>query len=149
MYSDARLSSIYEGTTQLQAVAAIPGVTTGVFLEQIRAYQEEVEDTEGAMSKVLEKMTDEYVAITETISTIDVKDYLDFHSRRLVEMAGNIIMGYLLLINSQRDEKFVRSAKLFINLVRSENHEKYHYINDFEFENLDLYKMEIPEMDVK
>ena len=147
IYRDARITSIYEGTTQLQAVAAIKGVTTGVFLEQIRVYQEEVEDKEGAMSKVLAKMTDEYIEITETISNVDATDYLDFHSRRLVEMAGNIIMGYLLLINSQRDEKFVRSAKLFINLIRSENHEKYHYINDFEFENLELYKMENPEME--
>jgi alkylation response protein AidB-like acyl-CoA dehydrogenase len=149
IYRDARITSIYEGTTQLQAVAAIKGVTTGVYLDQIRVYQEEVIDKECAMSKMLAKMTDEYVEITETISAVDTKDYLDFHSRRLVEMAGNIIMGYLLLINSQRNEKFVRSAKLFINLIRSENHEKYHYINDFEFENLELYKMEIPELEVK
>ena len=66
---------------------------------------------------------------------------MDFHSRRLVEMAGNIIMGYLLVLNSQRDEKFYKSAKLFVNLVRSENQERYDYMNNFEIENLELYKL--------
>ena len=74
---------------------------------------------------------------------IDANDIelLDFHARRLVEMAGNIIMGYLLVLNSQRDEKFNKSAKLYINLVKSENNEKFDYINNFEIENLELYKL--------
>ena len=56
-------------------------------------------------------------------------------------MAGNIIMGYLLLLNSQRDEKFSKSAKLYVNLVSSENNEKFDYIDNFEIENLELYKL--------
>ena len=71
---------------------------------------------------------------------MESSEQLDFHSRRLVEMAGNIIMGYLLVLNSQRDQNFLRSAKLFINLARSENREKYDYINNFEVEDLELYK---------
>ena len=71
----------------------------------------------------------------------DHSDYLDFHSRRLVEMAGNIIMGYLLIIDSQRDEKYKRSAKLFIDLAGSENHEKYNYIDNFDLESLEMYKL--------
>ena len=55
-------------------------------------------------------------------------------------MAGNIIMGYLLLLNTQRDEKFSRSAKLFIALAQSENVEKFNYINNFEVESIELYK---------
>ena len=85
-------------------------------------------------------MTDEFEMIAIKVTENDDSDYLDFHSRRLVEMAGNIIMGYLLLVNSQADDHFSKSAKLYINLVRSENHEKYHYINDFDFENLELYR---------
>ncbi len=143
IYRDARITSIYEGTTQLQAIAAIKGVTTGIYLEQIKKYESEVQEENERLNDVLKKMTAEYEEISKKVTEIDAPDYLDFHTRRLVEMAGNIIMGYLLLLNSQKDEKFNKSAKLFINLVRSENHEKYHYINDFEFENLELYKIKV------
>ncbi len=146
IYRDARITSIYEGTTQLQAVAAIKGVTTGVFIEQIKQYDNEVLEENNDLRKKLQVMTDNYEVISKKVIDTDYPDYLDFHSRRLVEMAGNIIMGYLLVINSQRDEKFMRSAKLFINLVHSENHEKYDYIDNFEIENLELYKLKDSEI---
>ncbi len=142
IYRDARITSIYEGTTQLQAIAAIKGVTTGVYLGQIKKYDSEVSQENAAMQKKLQEMTASYEEICEKVAEIDNGTFLDFHARRLVEMAGNIIMGYLLVLNSQRDEKFSKSAKLFINLVVSENKEKFDYINNFEIENLELYKLE-------
>ncbi len=140
IYRDARITSIYEGTTQLQAVAAIKGVTTGVFLEKIRQYESEVVEND-ILNKKLQDMTANYELIAKKVMEIDYPDYLDFHTRRLVEMAGNIIMGYLLVLNSQREEKFGRSAKIFIDLARSENQEKYDYIDNFEVESIELYKL--------
>ncbi|MEN8124643.1 MAG: acyl-CoA dehydrogenase family protein [Bacteroidota bacterium] len=146
IYRDARITSIYEGTTQLQAVAAIKGVTTGVFLDQIKEYDSEVLEENIVLRAKLRAMTELYEKIYQKVQTIDNLDYLDFHSRRLVEIAGNIIMGYLLVINSQRDKKFSRSAKLFINLANSENQEKYDFIQNFEFEDLELYKLKETEI---
>ena len=140
IYRDARITSIYEGTTQLQAVAAIKGVTTGVYLDQIRKYDLEVFDENKQFKKELQAMTASFEEISLKVIEMESSEQLDFHSRRLVEMAGNIIMGYLLVLNSQRDQNFHRSAKLFINLARSENREKYEYINNFEVEDLELYK---------
>jgi len=140
LYRDARITSIYEGTTQLQAVAAIKGVTTGIFLDQIRKYDLEILDENKSFKKELQAMTAIYEEISLKVIAMESSEQLDIHSRRLVEMAGNIIMGYLLVINSQRDQNFHRSAKLFINLARSENREKYDYINNFEVEDLELYK---------
>jgi alkylation response protein AidB-like acyl-CoA dehydrogenase len=140
IYRDARITSIYEGTTQLQAVAAIKGVTTGVFLDQIRKYDLEIFDDNKHFKKELQAMTAIYEEISLKVIAMESSEQLDFHSRRLVEMAGNIIMGYLLVLNTQRDQNFHRSAKLFINLARSENREKYEYINNFEVEDLKLYK---------
>jgi len=140
IYRDARITSIYEGTTQLQAVAAIKGVTTGVYLDQIRKYDLEVFDENKHFKKELQAMTAIYEEISLKVIETESSEQLDFHSRRLVEMAGNIIMGFLLVLNSQRDQNFHRSAKLFINLARSENREKYEYINNFEVEDLELYK---------
>lgn len=140
IYRDARITSIYEGTSQLQAVAAIKGVTTGVFLDQILEYDKEISDKNCEIRTKLHKMTEEYQLITDRVIEMGSTELIDFHSTRLVEMAGNIIMGYLLVINSQRDEKFVKTARLFVNLVKSENKERFDYMDTFRIENLELYK---------
>jgi alkylation response protein AidB-like acyl-CoA dehydrogenase len=138
IYRDARITSIYEGTTQLQAIAAIKGVTTGVFLDQISQYETEVLEENFAQLEVLKKMTTKDEEVCAISAENESPEFLDFHSRRLVEMAGNILMGYLLLLNSQRDEKFRNSAVLFIDLAKYENQKNYHYIRNVIFENLDI-----------
>ena len=145
IYRDARITSIYEGTSQLQAVAAIKGVTTGVFLEQIKYYDAQVSDKNCEIRTKLHKMTEAFASITQRVTELNNNELLDFHSRRLVEMAGNIIMGYLLVINSQKSDTFSKSAKLFVNLVRSENFESYNFIEGFEVSELELYKVLQPE----
>ena len=142
LYRDARITSIYEGTSQLQAVAAIKGVTTGVFLEQIKNYDAEISDKNCEIRTKLHKMTEEYESISQRVVDFNNTELVDFHSTRLVEMAGNIIMGYLLVLNSQKDESFTRSAKLYVNLVRSENRERFDYMDKFEIENLELYRLQ-------
>ena len=145
IYRDARITSIYEGTSQLQAVAAIKGVTTGVFLDQIKFYDAQVSDKNCEIRTKLHKMTEAFESITTRVTELNNNELIDFHSRRLVEMAGNIIMGYLLVINSQKSDTFSKSAKLFVNLVRSENFESYNFIEGFEVSELDLYKVLQPE----
>ena len=140
IYRDARITSIYEGTSQLQAVAAIKGVTTGVFFEQIKAYDAQVSDKNCEIRTKLHKMAEEYQSITQRIVELKNNELIDFHSTRLVEMAGNIIMGYLLVLNSQKDDKFIKTARLYVNLVRSENKERFDYMNGFSVENLEMYK---------
>ena len=145
IYRDARITSIYEGTSQLQAVAAIKGVTTGVFIEQIKFYDAQVSDKNCEIRTKLHKMTEAFETITNRVIELNNNELIDFHSRRLVEMAGNIIMGYLLVINSQKNESFTKSAKLFVNLVRSENFESYNFIENFEVSELELYRVLQPE----
>ncbi len=142
LYRDARITSIYEGTTQLQTIAAIKGVTTNVFLDQILQYETEVNEENNDLLVKLQKMTEKYKASFEKVVELDNNDYLDFHSRRLVEMASNIIQSYLLIINSQRDDSFKKSAKLFVAIAQAENNERYEYINNFDIENFELYKIE-------
>ncbi len=140
IYRDARITSIYEGTTQLQVVAAIRGVTTGIYTGQMRYYDKQVAEKNVALQKILQEMTQEYNEIVAKVSENKTEDYLTFHAGRLVEMAGNIIMGYLLILDSQRDERFEMSAKLFIDLARAENSEKFTYINKFDPATIELYK---------
>ena len=61
IYRDARITSIYEGTTQLQVVAAIRGVTTGGYLAQMREYEAvDLRPDLLPMRRTLITMTDEY-----------------------------------------------------------------------------------------
>jgi hypothetical protein len=91
IYRDARITSIYEGTTQLQVVAAVRGVTTGGYLAKMRAYEQMEIKPEllGYRSHIVE-MTNDYEYVAEKLMELDNNEYTDFHARRLVEMAGKL-----------------------------------------------------------
>ncbi|MCB0474263.1 MAG: acyl-CoA dehydrogenase family protein [Flavobacteriaceae bacterium] len=142
IYRDARITSIYEGTTQMQTVAAVKGVTTHVFLEQMRSYETLITDEHKLLKERLHELSSQFEGIANKIIETNNAEYLDFHARRLVEMAGNIIMAYLLVLNGQRDSRFMKSATLFLSLAESENNSKYNYLEKFDIANLELYKLE-------
>jgi len=145
IYRDARITSIYEGTSQLQVVAAIRGVTTGVYSEQIKHYDDLVDEKYADLQAKLRKMTEQYEKAVEKVEGAENQDYLDFHARRLVEMAGNILMGYILIMDAQRDDKYAKSAKLFVDIAASENQQKNDYIENFDIDELEFYKQAIEE----
>ena len=122
LYRDARIMNIYEGTSQLQVVAAINGVTKGTFMEQIARYEEQ-EYTE-VMQPVVEKLkalrarVEAMVEHVETISK-DAPQFKDFHARRLVESVGHIIITYLLAQQASQVEEYASDAKLFAKLTES------------------------------
>jgi 3-(methylthio)propanoyl-CoA dehydrogenase len=140
IYRDARITSIYEGTSQLQVIAAIKGVTTGVFQSRIREFDEMLNDKYLSAREKLQKLTSDLGKALAFIEEQKNNELLDFHSRRLVEMAGNIIISYLLFIDSSRDNAYEDSAKVFINMTTSDNIAKLEYILKFEIELLDTYR---------
>ncbi len=144
IYRDARITSIYEGTTQLQVVAAIRGVTTGSFLKHIREVYEvaEIRPELQVFRRTLQEMTAEYEACVVIVTEVKDNEYLDFHARRLVEMAGNIVMGYLLILDSQRDEHYTKSAEIFIKHAEADNKQKKHYIESTGLDDLGYFKYE-------
>jgi len=144
IYRDARITSIYEGTTQLQVVAAIRGVTTGGYLAQIREYEKETLKPElEKYRRVLIGLTEEYAEAVENV--VDAKDneYIDFQARRLVEMAAHIIMSYLLLIDTNRDMSFLKSAKAFNKITRQVVHGHGEFIRGSSVSDPSSYKFEL------
>jgi alkylation response protein AidB-like acyl-CoA dehydrogenase len=122
IYRDARITSIYEGTTQLQVVAALTGLAKGTYLKQIREYEETpVKPELHTYRRTLITMTEEFERSAQKIQETEDKEFVDFHGRRLVEMAGNIIMGYLLLLDTNRESRFWKSLEVFLRNARSEN----------------------------
>ncbi len=121
IYRDARITSIYEGTTQLQVVAAIRHVTTGTYKTLIENYAaREVKPELQAVKDRLVKMTQMYVTAVEKVTTTNDSAYSDFMARRLVEMAGDIVMCYLLLDDANRNDSFTASLHVYANLVEAE-----------------------------
>ncbi len=121
IYRDARITSIYEGTTQLQVVAAIRHVTTGTFLHQIEAYEAAAIAPElEPLRDRLKAMKEAYVKAVESVTETKDNEYIDFQARRMVEMAGHIIMGHLLLADTTRNESFRHSAEVYINFGEAE-----------------------------
>jgi alkylation response protein AidB-like acyl-CoA dehydrogenase len=145
IYRDARITNVYEGTSQLQVVAAIRGVTTGAYFNQIREYEtQELAPNLEYIRRDLIEMTNVYEKAVNTVVEINDKeennDYLDFHARRLVEMAGYIIMGYLLLNDTMRDGENEKFAALITKTGKSEVLKMSNYIYNFELKDLGVYK---------
>jgi 3-(methylthio)propanoyl-CoA dehydrogenase len=143
IYRDARITSIYEGTTQLQVVAAIRGITTGGYLAQIREYEQtEIKPELQTYRRVLISMTEEFEeAVNRVVSEGDT-EYTDFHARRMVEMAGNIIMGYLLMLDAHRDQIYWKSLEVFLRNARAENKERSERIRISNVNDLSRFKQE-------
>ena len=141
IYRDARITTIYEGTSQLQVVAAIRGVGSGAYLKILKEYEAQTVKPELEYLKhMLVKLTDQYSKTVEKVIEMDNTEVYDFHSRRLVEMAANVIIGYLLLLDSNRNDKFKQSAEVFIRLAKTENTQKVSFINSFDIKEIGNYK---------
>lgn len=141
IYRDARITSIYEGTTQLQVVAAIRHVTTGTYLNRIKEYEAmEYSECLNTMKDRLVEMTALYEKAVATVAESKNTEYVDFHARRMVEMAGHIIMGYLLLGDATRNEDFIKSANVYVNYGEAEVAKNYKFIIDSNVDKLALYK---------
>lgn len=142
IYRDARILTIYEGTSQLQTVAAIRHVTTGNYLKQIRQYQEQPISPEfNSLRKRLESMTTLYENAVNRVVDSKNPEYIDFQARRLVEMAGHIIMCYLLLIDATRDSMFSKSAEIYLKFAEVEVRKHATFIKHFEVDQIDKYRM--------
>ena len=142
IYRDARILTIYEGTTQLQVVAAIRHVTTGTYLKQIREYEKHAINPEFySFRKRLMVMTNLLENSVARVDEIKNQEYLDFQARRLVEMAGHIIMGYILIIDASRNEMFRKSAEVYLNYSEVEVRKHAAFIKTFNVESLDRYRM--------
>jgi len=142
LYRDARITSIYEGTTQLQVVAAIRHVTTGSYLNLINSYLEtEVKPELQSIKERIRVLADMYAKAVEQVSKVDDQAYGDFMARRLVEMAGVTIMSCLLMLDAQRNDSFRRSAEVYLNLAQAEVTKHAEFINTFAPESIEDYKL--------
>jgi Acyl-CoA dehydrogenases len=142
LYRDARILSIYEGTSQLQVVAAIRGVGNGGYLKRISEYDAMPLDAElEPLREKLRQMTAEYQKLHEIAAAFGTtSEMYDFNARRMVESVGYIVMGYLLLQDSNRCRCFKKSCEIMIGLGQAEIAKRSMFVQNFKQEDLENYK---------
>ena len=112
---DARITTIYEGTSQLQVVAAIRGVTSGTFEQYVKQF-EETEYDDPLLAELKQKLIDGKAKIVEAVGFVKSQSgsYVDLSARRLVDSAITVICGHLLLGQAAHSERKRRVAKRYI-----------------------------------
>ena len=143
LYRDARIMNIYEGTTQLQVVAAINHVTKGTYLEQIKRYEEtERNDATRAMGEKLVALRGLYEQVVERVETLDKEcsGYKDFHARRLVEIAGYIILSHIMLRQAGECADYLAPTQVFVKYAAKKITEAASYINESGVEDVELFR---------
>ena len=142
IYRDARITSIYEGTTQLQVVAAVRYITNGSYAAILREYEQIPASEE--MKPLLERvksMTDKFEACTEAVKSADNQDLHDFMARRLYEMAAVCVMSHLIIQDATRaPEMFSASARAYVNYAQAEVEKHDAFIRNFSADQLADYR---------
>jgi len=114
---DARITNIYEGTTQLQVVAAIGGVLGGTLADRIDEYDaEDFAATPELLARV-RHARERLAKATARVRELDDVRFRDFHARRLVEMAIDVVCGYLMLRAAQDDARKLLAAQYFVDAM--------------------------------
>ena len=142
IYRDARITSIYEGTTQLQTVAAIRYVTNGSYAATLRDYEliPCSEEMQPLLDRVKE-MTNKFEACTNAVKESGNQELLDFVARRLYEMAAVCVMSHLLIQDATKaPELFAKSALVYVNYAEAEIEKHFNFIRKFKAEELDGYR---------
>lgn len=143
IYRDARITTIYEGTTQMQVVAAVKGIATGAYIAQMKEYERvSIKPETENYRKILVDLAFEYEEAEARVLVQDNPDFVDFHAKRLVEMAGNIIMGYLLLLDTQRNHDYWKTVEVFLRYARERNAGLGFYIQHSHVNDLGKYRFE-------
>ncbi|MBU8914045.1 MAG: acyl-CoA dehydrogenase family protein [Spirochaetales bacterium] len=113
-YRDARITSIYEGTTQLQVVAAIGGLTSGTIITALDEYESEDFSHASDLHNVLLAARNKFEKALVYIKGVEDADLVSYHARRMVEMAIDLIQSYLLLRDARHSERKLKIAETFI-----------------------------------
>ena len=142
LYRDARIFSIYEGTTQLQVVAAIRYITNGTMLNNIKEMAaQEVSDSLKPLKARVEKLIPVYEEALETVKALGNQEAQDFLARRLYDITAELVMSLLILDDATRaPELFEKSANVYVRMTEEDVLGKASYIKNFRVEDLDSFK---------
>ena len=146
LYRDVRITNIYEGTTQLQVVAAIRHVLTGTYVERIKEMRQTPVDPQWQqMYDELGRWLNEVERITAYVTEQKNQELTDFHARRLVELTAHTLFTHLLMYDAQRaPELFAQSARVYFRYAQAEMAKLTQFIEQFDAADLEHYQVHTP-----
>lgn len=141
---DARIFSIYEGTTQLQVVAAVRYITNGTYLSIMQEMLEtEVAPELKSLKKRIARCVELYAEAIEKLKADDDQNVHDFLARRLYDMTGYIVMALMLLDDATNcPEEFTKSANVFVRMAEEVCVGAHAYIMNFKADDLENFRTE-------
>ena len=141
---DARIFSIYEGTTQLQVVAAVRYITNGTYLSIMQEMLEtEVAPELKSLKKRIARCVELYTEAIEKLKADDDQNVHDFFARRLYDMTGYIVMALMLLDDATNcPEEFTKSANVFVRMAEEVCVGAHAYIMNFKADDLENFRAE-------
>lgn len=142
LYRDARIFSIYEGTTQLQVVAAVRYITNGTYLNIMKEMlANDVCDCMKDLKARVERLVALYEEALEKVKASECQDTIDFLARRLYNMTAGIIESLLLIEDAGKaPELFEKSANVFVRMTEEEVAGSVAYIKAFDCKELKYFK---------
>ena len=142
LYRDARIFSIYEGTTQLQVVAAIRYITNGTYSAIIREMLEnEVSEDLKPLKERVAAMFEKLETAIATVKASANQDVQDFLARRLYDMTGDILMSLLILDDATvSPDLFSKSANVYVRMAEAEVNGHFEYVQNFKAGDLEYFK---------
>ena len=128
-FRDARITNIYEGTSQLQIAAALRGIISGVVERHFdeRAADESTTHMKGLSRKLLQARG----WLKEAVAYLNNKkdsQYNDLYARNLVDMSTGILIGYLFIKQAPYSSRKKIVAKRFITRLIPQVKMNYHHI---------------------
>ena len=142
LFRDARIFSIYEGTTQLQVVAAVRYITNGTYLSIMKEMlEEEVCDCMKPLKERVAKLVALYEEALDKVKADDNQDEHDFLARRLYDMTAEIIMSLLIIADAGKaPELFKKSAHVYVRMAEENVLGKAAYIKAFNADDLKSFE---------
>jgi len=112
---DARITTIYEGTSQLQIVAAVRGVCSGAF-ENRAAELEQKDYSDDVLKRLKAKLVEARELVLKAVAFAKEKGpgYTDLYGRRLVDSAIAVLVGHLFLAQAKDNSRKQAVARRFI-----------------------------------
>jgi len=147
LYRDARIFSIYEGTTQLQVVAAIRYITNGTYLTMMKEMLEtEVAEELCPLKVRIEEMVKRYEQSINYVKESGSQEVNDLLARRLYDMTAEIIMSLLILDDATRaPELFAKSANVYVRMAEENVVGKSLFVQNFIAEDIRFYRQTVKE----
>lgn len=147
LYRDARIFSIYEGTTQLQVVAAIRYITNGTYLTMMKEMLEtEVAEELRPLKVRVEEIVKRYEQSINYVKESGGQEVNDLLARRLYDMTAEIIMSLLILDDATRaPELFAKSANVYVRMAEENVVGKSLFVQNFIAEDIKFYRQTVKE----